>query len=553
MLILRGTPALSDFRLQKLTSDFKAAGLPVATVYAEFLHVVDLSADLSADEKATLEKVLHYGPMREVRALDGELFVVCPRPGTISPWSSKATDIAHICGLPAIKRIERAIAYYVKFDGAAPADAREKISAKIHDRMTQAVFADTESLAVLFNKEEPRPLNVVPVLTEGREALVKADKEMGLALSPDEIDYLAFAQTPAPGLQGYLYNPATKTFLTSTGAMSATEGYLFELNKSSDVKSTGVENGWKCTDGNGRSYTYVDPTEEGVTYYFARFTGPGNASPYLRWVSSGAWMNGVSGMNKWAIKEVTGGWNIRNIYDDQHLGAKDADENYIDYLGWYLVATEDGSLGFEKTATEAALWKYVDKDEYAKIVGPTYPIDLSGDAAKVAVVVNGEEATFTPTGTVQNQFQIKNMDISEFRAYGYKKIVVEFSGAAAGQFHAHAYENGNDPHWDIVTGVTGFNNDYEAPEWLSVGENKFEVELRADKDAIEDFTIFTWFDESAGPLTVKAYFSKDELATSISSVKVAKAAKGIYNVAGQQMKNLQKGLNIVDGKKIFVK
>ena len=190
MLILRGTPALSDFRLQKLSSDFKAAGIPVASVYAEFLHVVDLSADLTASEKETLEKVLHYGPMREVKALEGELFVVCPRPGTISPWSSKATDIAHICGLPAIKRIERAIAYYVKFDGAAPAGAREKISAKIHDRMTQAVFADTAALEVLFSKEEPRPLNVIPVLTEGRNALVKADKEMGLALSADEIDYL---------------------------------------------------------------------------------------------------------------------------------------------------------------------------------------------------------------------------------------------------------------------------------------------------------------------------------------------------------------------------
>ncbi|WP_298769571.1 phosphoribosylformylglycinamidine synthase [uncultured Fibrobacter sp.] len=190
MLILRGTPALSDFRLQKLSSDFKAAGLSVATVYAEFLHVVDLSADLTDAETDTLKKVLHYGPAREPKALEGELFVVCPRPGTISPWSSKATDIAHICGLPAIKRIERAIAYYVKFEGAAPVGAREKISAKIHDRMTQAVFADTASLEVLFSKEEPRPLNVIPVLTEGRDALVKADKEMGLALSSDEIDYL---------------------------------------------------------------------------------------------------------------------------------------------------------------------------------------------------------------------------------------------------------------------------------------------------------------------------------------------------------------------------
>ncbi|MBQ2560940.1 MAG: phosphoribosylformylglycinamidine synthase, partial [Fibrobacter sp.] len=157
MLILRGTPALSDFRLQKLSSDFKAAGLSVASVYAEFLHVVDLSAELSDAETETLKKVLHYGPAREPKALEGELFVVCPRPGTISPWSSKATDIAHICGLPAIKRIERAIAYYVKFDGAVPAGAREKISAKIHDRMTQAVFADTASLEVLFSKEEPRP------------------------------------------------------------------------------------------------------------------------------------------------------------------------------------------------------------------------------------------------------------------------------------------------------------------------------------------------------------------------------------------------------------
>ncbi|MCQ2100543.1 MAG: hypothetical protein MJZ10_09595, partial [Fibrobacter sp.] len=86
MLILRGTPALSDFRLQKLLADFKKENLNVASVYAEFLHVVDLSADLSASEKETLEKVLHYGPMREAKALEGELFVVCPRPGTISPW-----------------------------------------------------------------------------------------------------------------------------------------------------------------------------------------------------------------------------------------------------------------------------------------------------------------------------------------------------------------------------------------------------------------------------------------------------------------------------------
>ena len=362
----------------------------------------------------------------------------------------------------------------------------------------------------------------------------------------------AFAQTPTAGLQGYLYNPETKTFLTSSGSMSATEGYLFELNKSSDVKSTGIENGWKCTTGDNRTYTFIDENESGVTYYFARFTGPGNASPYLRWVSSGAWMNSVSGMNKWAIKEVEGGWNIRNIYDDQHLGAKDAEENYIDYLGWYLTATKEGSLTFTQTAEKASLWQYVDQATYEKIVGPTYPIDLTGDAAKVAVTVNEGVPTFTPTSTIQNVFQIKNFDVSEFRQYGYKKIVVEFSGAAEGQYHGHVYGNGNDPHWDIVTGMMGFSGDYDAPEWLSIGVNKFEAELTAD--VLEDFTIFTWFGNLV-PLTINAcYFSKEELATGISSVKsVQTAQKGIYNVAGQQMKALQKGLNIVDGKKIYVK
>ncbi|MBP5247387.1 MAG: phosphoribosylformylglycinamidine synthase, partial [Fibrobacter sp.] len=190
MIILRGSPALSSFRVQKLLSDFAQDSLPVKGIYAEFVHVVDLESDLTSEKKSTLEKLLTYGPSLEAKEPEGTLFVVAPRPGTISPWSSKSTDIAHICGLSEIKRIERAIAYYVDFNGGVTEDISKKVKAKIHDRMTQTVFTDKASLEVLFSKEEPRPLNVIPVLTEGRDALVKADKEMGLALSADEIDYL---------------------------------------------------------------------------------------------------------------------------------------------------------------------------------------------------------------------------------------------------------------------------------------------------------------------------------------------------------------------------
>ena len=190
MIILRGSPALSSFREQKLLSDFNQASLPVKGVYAEYVHVVDLESELSPEEKTTLEKLLTYGPSREAREPEGTLFVVAPRPGTISPWSSKATDIAHICGLSGVKRVERAIAYYVDFNGGVTDGVLKAVKAKIHDRMTEKVFPALHLLDVLFMHDAPKKLVEVPIMTEGRNALVRADKEMGLALSPSEIDYL---------------------------------------------------------------------------------------------------------------------------------------------------------------------------------------------------------------------------------------------------------------------------------------------------------------------------------------------------------------------------
>jgi phosphoribosylformylglycinamidine synthase len=203
MLILRGSPALSSFRLQKLRGRLNDSGVPVTALSADFHHVVELERELTPDEQAVLERLLTYGPRREAERLTGLIQVVAPRPGTLSPWSSKATDIAHICGLTVVKRIERVIAYTLVCDNAAlepplsqlSADQVGTLRAVLHDRMTEAVFNTLDDCAVLFRHEEPRPMAAVPVLAEGRAALESADRELGLALATDEIDYLVDAFT----------------------------------------------------------------------------------------------------------------------------------------------------------------------------------------------------------------------------------------------------------------------------------------------------------------------------------------------------------------------
>jgi len=205
MLILSGSPALSTFRLQKLVQDLVASGIPVRAANAEFVHVVETTGELSADQRNVLGQLLTYGPSRAAQQVTGILQIVAPRPGTISPWSSKATDIAHICGLTAIKRIERVVAYTIDVGADSPdtrfpfspIDARQQqiLRAKLHDRMTQVVFGDLPACAALFRHETPRAMSHVPVLAAGRSALVAANVHLGLALAEDEIDYLVEAFT----------------------------------------------------------------------------------------------------------------------------------------------------------------------------------------------------------------------------------------------------------------------------------------------------------------------------------------------------------------------
>jgi len=190
MLELRGAPALSSFRNTKMLTSIQQQVPAVDTVYAEFMHFVDVEKELIAEELNILNRILKYGPKAETEAADGVLFLVVPRPGTISPWSSKATDIAHNCGLTGIKRIERGIAYYVRSSEKLDMAAREILSSIFYDRMTEAVFHEMAGAELLFRDAEPTPMNIVDVLSYGQSALEEANSKLGLALADDEIEYL---------------------------------------------------------------------------------------------------------------------------------------------------------------------------------------------------------------------------------------------------------------------------------------------------------------------------------------------------------------------------
>ncbi len=192
MLQLRGNPALSAFRLQKLTDALKTQVPALAHVYAEFVHFADVERSLSDEDVDLLSRLLEYGPQLAVEQPEGELRLVVPRPGTISPWASKATDIAHNCGLTDIKRLERGVAYYFAKEGGATFSDQEMVAMLplIHDRMVESVLGGLEEAEGLFSHEKPRSLRSVDILDGGREALAKANSDWGLALADDEIDYL---------------------------------------------------------------------------------------------------------------------------------------------------------------------------------------------------------------------------------------------------------------------------------------------------------------------------------------------------------------------------
>ena len=191
MLQIPGTSALSDFRLKKLLSELQHIHPDITAVTAKFIHFFDLERSLTDSEIKVLNRLLAYGQSEAFVSQQGKGYLVTPRAGTISPWSSKATEIIHKCGLTAIKRIERGVEYCIKtLSGQALAENDvDNIMAILHDRMTQTV-TDANIEPNLFDQHQPLPLQSVAILEQGRKALVQANAELGLALSDDEIDYL---------------------------------------------------------------------------------------------------------------------------------------------------------------------------------------------------------------------------------------------------------------------------------------------------------------------------------------------------------------------------
>ncbi|MES2076839.1 MAG: phosphoribosylformylglycinamidine synthase [Pseudomonadota bacterium] len=210
MLILPGSNALSAFRSQRLLTQLQSVLPAVVAVQARFVHFIDAGAPLSADDSSRLGALLTYGEPAHAEHAEGvvEEFFVIPRFGTISPWASKATDIARNCGMAHIKRVERGVAFRVNLKagilgssiGAAKklSDAQVRdIAALLHDRMTETVLRHPDEAAGLFRTLDARPLESIDVLGAGKAALEKANTDLGLAMSDDEIDYLDAAFTKA--------------------------------------------------------------------------------------------------------------------------------------------------------------------------------------------------------------------------------------------------------------------------------------------------------------------------------------------------------------------
>jgi phosphoribosylformylglycinamidine synthase len=202
MLRLRGCPALSPFRRDRLL-----ARLPdVAALSAEYHYLVALSRELVPAEQQRLEQLLEgdvvaegdadetTGALRAIDSRASELVIVAPRLGTLSPWASKATDIARACGLDAVERIERALVYTLTFSSPGLAGQGQRLGPDerraLYDPMTQGAYSSWRELSALFSHGEPAPRRDVDVLGAGRAALEGANRELGLALDTDEIDYL---------------------------------------------------------------------------------------------------------------------------------------------------------------------------------------------------------------------------------------------------------------------------------------------------------------------------------------------------------------------------
>ena len=197
---LPGADALSSFRQQRLLASLAAQGIELESIEAQYLHFIWSDVEFSFANKEILQSLLTYGEpfvssLKEGKSWfsktdsEEQVAIVIPRLGTVSPWASKATDIARQCGLDVL-RIERGVQFAWKSKKTLSAEQKQLVLAAIHDRMTEAVIESIEGANALYQTLGDRPLSRIPVLSQGRAALDAANQELGLALSDDEVAYL---------------------------------------------------------------------------------------------------------------------------------------------------------------------------------------------------------------------------------------------------------------------------------------------------------------------------------------------------------------------------
>lgn len=287
----------------------------------------------------------------------------------------------------------------------------------------------------------------------------------------------AFAAQPDAGTKGYFYNPASGKFIDTNAQLSATEGELFTVKYKNDAEKAA-----------NPAADYPDRGFDGG-FYIRFSSSKGDLS-----LQSQPLYNG-GGYAQFIVKETEKGWLITHPYPNTGGNVPGwVNDNLDAYQGAYLQVVE-GELVFAKdTENEGAYWQFVDEDTYKKIVGPTYPIALTGATNDLVVEYTDEPyaGTFTPVNDLSNAFQHKPFDVKDFVAYGYKYIVVEFAEPVADGWNLHAYGVGNEPFFSLTD------------------KTMYVVEM-TDADVIEDFTIFNWFGCRA-PLKIKAcYFSKTKV------------------------------------------
>lgn len=192
MLILHGSVALSAFRKAKLLDNMRAISSSVMDVDAQYIHFVELIENhtFSTDQEKVLEQALTYGSKSAEVKVSEQGVLVVPRLGTISPWSSKATDILHNCGLSSVSRVERGVQYFIHSRSPLANSEILQLSTLLHDRMTESVLSTLDDAEKMFSHALPSPMSSVDILSGGRSALVEANQGLGLALAEDEIDYL---------------------------------------------------------------------------------------------------------------------------------------------------------------------------------------------------------------------------------------------------------------------------------------------------------------------------------------------------------------------------